>query len=94
MLTTKMPKVLIVGGGLTGSLVAASLFKITKENARNHLQLSIWDKARGTGNYIQQHNVIYTSSFSSSLYEEQVAECRPAEALIIARALPIWEPNI
>ena len=49
MLITKMPKILIVGGGLTGSLVAASLFQKSKENVGNRLQLSIWDKARGSG---------------------------------------------
>lgn len=62
MLSTKMPKILIVGGGLTGSLVAASLLQQTKENVRNQLQLSIWDKARGTGN-----SIIYLFTFIPKL---------------------------
>ncbi|EFX70880.1 hypothetical protein DAPPUDRAFT_327763 [Daphnia pulex] len=44
-----MPKILIVGSGLTGSLVAASLLKLGKENINDQVQLSIWEKARGAG---------------------------------------------
>jgi uncharacterized NAD(P)/FAD-binding protein YdhS len=51
MLSTKMPKILIVGSGLTGSLVAASLLKLGKENINDQVQLSIWEKARGAGNF-------------------------------------------
>lgn len=51
MLITKMPKILIVGSGLTGSLVASSLRHHLKENVKTPLELSIWDKARGTGSY-------------------------------------------
>lgn len=50
MISTKMPKILIAGSGLTGSLVAASLLQQAKENVSNQLQLSIWEKAKGTGN--------------------------------------------
>lgn len=50
MLSTKMPKILIAGSGITGSLVAASLLQQAKENVSNQLQLSIWEKAKGTGN--------------------------------------------
>ncbi len=51
MLSTKMPKILIVGSGLTGSLVAASLLKLGKENINDQFQLAIWEKARGAGNF-------------------------------------------
>jgi hypothetical protein len=57
MLSTKMPKILIVGSGLTGSLVAA---QIAKENISSQLQLSIWEKARGAGKlklYCYYHNI-------------------------------------
>jgi uncharacterized NAD(P)/FAD-binding protein YdhS len=46
-----MPKILIVGSGLTGSLVAASLLHLAKENINYQLQLSIWEKARGAGKF-------------------------------------------
>lgn len=47
-----MPKILIVGSGLTGSLVAASLLQTAKENLSYQLQLSIWEKARGVGKFL------------------------------------------
>ena len=60
MISTKMPKILIVGSGLTGSLVAASLLKSAKENINDQLQISIWDKARGAGNFLILFKCGYT----------------------------------
>jgi len=45
MLITKMPKTLIVGGGVTSALSAFLLH----QQFKNEFQLSVWDKARGEG---------------------------------------------
>jgi len=48
---TKMPKILLIGGGITSSLVASLLHQSKKilGHERSTVEISIWDKARGTG---------------------------------------------
>jgi len=48
---TKMPKILLVGSGITSSLVASLLHQKAQilGHERNSVEISIWDKARGTG---------------------------------------------
>jgi len=47
----KMPKILLVGGGITSSLIAALLHQNIKilGHERSAVEISIWDKARGAG---------------------------------------------
>jgi len=48
---TKMPKILLIGGGITSSLVASLLQQNIRilGHERSAVEISIWDKARGTG---------------------------------------------
>ena len=66
---TKMPKILLIGGGITSSLVASLLHQSKKilGHERSTVEISIWDKARGTGIlsllicYLEKCSVLFSS---------------------------------
>ncbi|XP_059351197.1 renalase-like [Daphnia carinata] len=76
MISTKMPKILIAGSGITGSLVAASLLQQAKENVANQLQLSIWEKAKGTGGRMSTSRSPHNSSCVADLGAQYIT-CKP-----------------
>ena len=90
---TKMPKILLVGSGITSSLVASLLHQKAQilGHERNSVEISIWDKARGTGIniYIECSWSLFVIWFFT--VELQVEECPPVEVHYIINVQQILE---